>query len=346
MVKKTTSASGRGTAGRLKQPNPALGTNDSSPEKVLADLENGLDELIRLASTNLPAHATRKLRNGLTKFAEKVDTARESTDTVKLPKASFDPGDPKTVGRMVALALLAQPRLPLASVPDAYGSGVYAIYYNGDHPFYEAISHTETPIYVGKADPETPEASTPREQGSKLTSRLKEHAKTIRAADAHAHENHLPDGLFPIRLKDFECRRLVCATNAQLVAERHLISTFWPLWNSETKVCWGMSKHGDSHKTRKNKRSPWHVIHPGKAWAADTTDEKQEDALSPSEIQRRIGELLERTPPRRSHEQLLEEMLVAFRQDDTVALETETETEELKPPVNFRGPGPEDDGTD
>jgi len=86
------------------------------------------------------------------------------------------------------------------------------------------------------------------------------------------------------------------------------------------------------------------VIHPGKAWAADTTDEKQEDALSPSEIQRRIGELLERTPPRRSHEQLLEEMLVAFRQDDTVALETETE--ELKPPVNFRGPGPEDDGTD
>jgi hypothetical protein len=42
------------------------------------------------------------------------------------------------------------------------------------------------------------------------------------------------------------CRRLVCATNAQLVAEKHLIRTFWPIWNSETKTCWGMSKHGDA----------------------------------------------------------------------------------------------------
>lgn len=28
----------------------------------------------------------------------------------------------------------------------AYGSGVYAIYYNGDHPLYGAISGTEMPI--------------------------------------------------------------------------------------------------------------------------------------------------------------------------------------------------------
>ena len=35
---------------------------------------------------------------------------------------------------MVALGLLAQPMVPLASVPDAHGSGIYAIYYKGDHP--------------------------------------------------------------------------------------------------------------------------------------------------------------------------------------------------------------------
>ncbi|NEK66135.1 MAG: Eco29kI family restriction endonuclease, partial [Xanthomonas perforans] len=60
----------------------------------------------------------------------------------------------------MALALVAQDRVPLARIARTYGSGVYAIYYHGDHPAYAAVSGTETPIYVGKADPKSADART------------------------------------------------------------------------------------------------------------------------------------------------------------------------------------------
>ena len=234
---------------------------------------------------------------------------------------------------MVALALLAQVRVPLNTIEPTYGSGVYAIYYEGDHPLYQAISGTETPIYVGKADPASGDASTVREQGPRLTGRLLEHAGTIATA-ANYIEAVAPPGIHPIRLEDFTCRRLVCATNAQLVAEKHLIGMFWPLWNSETKACWGMSKHGDSAKTRSNKRSPWDVVHPGRQWALD---ELLVDSLSPAEIKDRINAIIERVPPRTDHANLLEEVLGAFRQQDALP-EVETES-----PLGEGVEGPSDD---
>lgn len=252
----------------------------------------------------------------------------------------FDPSDPKTVGRMVALALLAQPRVPLASVEQTYGSGVYAIYYQGDHPFYSAISGTETPIYVGKADPAARDASVPREQGSKLTSRLAEHAGTIATAAGYAAENphSVSHGL---RLEDFTCRRLVCATNAQLVAEKHLIGMFWPLWNADTKACWGMSKHGDAASTRANKRSPWDVVHPGRGWALD---ERLVDSLDLQEISRRINEVTDTVPPRRDHAGMLEEMLASFRQQDELPDVIEASPlEDLTGPSNEEAGGADDD---
>ncbi|RVI62683.1 Eco29kI family restriction endonuclease [Sinorhizobium meliloti] len=236
---------------------------------------------------------------------------------------------------MVSIALLAQPLIPLADVRPAYGSGVYAIYYRGDHSLYAGISGSETPIYVGKADPANDDASTTREQGAKLTARLLEHAGTIGTAEAYT--DQLPAHLSPIRLADFQCRRLVCATNAQLVAEKHLIRTFWPIWNAETKACWGMSKHGDAASTRANKRSPWDVVHPGRAWALD---ERLVDSLSPAEIESRIESTLQRVPARQDHAALLEEMLAGFRQDDAVSQERD------EPPVgeDVAGPAPDEAG--
>lgn len=155
----------------------------------------------------------RRVRDGLSKHFEAVEKARSEADPVNTLLTSFDPSDPKTVGRMVSLALLAQPLMPLGAVKPAYGSGVYAIYYTGDHPLYARISGTETPIYVGKADPSNCDASSAREQGPRLTGRLIGHAGTIATAEKYAAGNELPRGLQPIHLADFRCRRLVCATS-------------------------------------------------------------------------------------------------------------------------------------
>lgn len=306
-----------------------------SPDRAaIKALEDALAAVLAAAGDDPPQAVVRRIRDSLSMHADAVEAARSKTDPIKMPTATFDPADPKVIGRVVSLALLAQPLVPLGRIISAYGSGVYAIYYSGDHPLYAGISGSETPIYVGKADPQNDDASSPREQGAKLTARLLEHAGTIATAAAYA--DRLPAGLYPIRLEDFLCRKLVCATNAQLVAEKHLIRTFWPVWNAETKACWGMSKHGDAASTRANKRSPWDVVHPGRQWALDA---RLVDSLSPAEIKARIDATLERSPPRRDHAALLEEMLQGFRQDGAPA-----DPGELPPIGDAAGPSSEEAG--
>ncbi|MDR3507362.1 MAG: Eco29kI family restriction endonuclease [Caulobacteraceae bacterium] len=314
-----------------------------SPDKLALDaLGAALAQVLSTVDAEATPTIVRRVRAGLALHAAAVERARGVTDTIDTPRSSFDPSDPKTVGRMVSIALLAQPMVPLGSVRPAYGSGVYAIYYAGDHPLYARISGTETPIYVGKADPANGDASTVREQGPKLTARLIEHAGTIATAQRYALEAGLPDGLSPIRLEDFSCRRLVCATNAQLVAERHLIRTFWPVWNSDTKACWGMSKHGDAAKTRRNKRSPWDVVHPGRPWALDT---ELKDNATAEEIGLRINAILDEYPPRTNHAALLQEMLMAFRQDDGAppVESTISPLRDVNGPTEDEAGGPDDD---
>lgn len=306
-----------------------------SPDRAaIKALNEALDAVLAAAGDNPTQPVVRRIREGLALHAGAVESVRAASDTVSLPNGTFDPSDPKVVGRMVSLALLAQPLIRLADIRPSYGSGVYAIYYKGEHPLYAGIAGSETPIYVGKADPANDDASTTREQGAKLTARLLEHAGTIATAADYA--DRLPDGLHPIRLEDFLSRRLVCATNAQLVAEKHLIRTFWPVWNSETKACWGMSKHGDAASTRANKRSPWDVVHPGRQWALD---ERLVNSIEPNEIARRIVATVERVPARRDHADLLEEMLRAFRQDDG------GKADETNPPMpHASGPSEEEAG--
>ena len=314
-----------------------------SSDKVALDaLDSALAQVLAAVEAEATPTIVRRVRAGLARHAAAVEQARGVTDPIRTPLSSFDPSDPKTVGRMVSIALLAQPMVPLRSVRAAYGAGVYAIYYAGDHPLYARISGTETPIYVGKADPANGDASTTREQGSKLTGRLIEHAGTIATAERYGVDTGLPPGLSPIRLEDFTCRRLVCATNAQLVAERHLIRTFWPVWNSDTKACWGMSKHGDAAKTRRNKRSPWDVVHPGRPWAL--SDDLVDNA-SADEVAARINAVLDEYPPRSDHAALLEEMLMAFRQDDNVATDDTDESPlgDVSGPTEDEVGGPDDD---
>ncbi|WP_124982512.1 Eco29kI family restriction endonuclease [Ralstonia solanacearum] len=301
------------------------------PEQaVLDELRERLGHL-RSLLPSLSRPAANKAMAELLALMGEIENTRAGLDPIKEPGASFDPTNPDTAGRLVALALVAQDKVPMARIARTYGSGVYAIYYTGAHPAYASVSGTETPIYVGKADPKQADARTAREQGPQLYGRLADHRRMIRTVGEYAVAQGLPNAL---RVEDFQCRRLVCATNAQLVAERHLIGTFKPIWNNEVGICWGISKHGDAAKTRKNKRSPWDVMHPGRSWAMD---EELEDKMSPDLIVSRVAEHFVSNPPHRSRVRIVRDFLAAFTQnaamtpgeevpdDDAVALAAEGE---------------------
>lgn len=290
-------------------------------QSVIAEMRERLAHLRELLP-NLTEPAAKKAMADLLSIAGDIETARVDRDPIKDPGASFDPADPDTAGRLVALALIAQDRVPLGRIAQTYGSGVYAIYYRGDHPLYAAVAGTETPIYVGKADPQTPNARTPREQGPRLFSRLKDHRRMIKTVGAYAERENLPN---PLRIEDFEARRLVCATNAQLVAERHLITMFRPIWNNEVRICWGISKHGDAATTRANKRSPWDVVHPGRAWAMD---ESLNDKATPEDIKQQIVEHFEQNPPYRDTVHIVKNFLGAFVQHAAMSPDEPADTDD------------------
>jgi hypothetical protein len=280
-------------------------------QTIISELDKRLTRLRRMLP-ELSRPAANRAMAELLRLAGEIKNARADLDPIKEPGASFDPTSPETAGRLVALAMMAQERVRLDRVARTYGSGVYAIYYCGDHPAYAAVSKTETPIYVGKADPKNPDAASSRDQGPQLYGRLADHRKMINTVSEFARLNSLPNRL---HVEDFYCRRLVCATNAQLVAERHLIGTFRPIWNNEVGICWGISKHGDSAKIRANKRSPWDVIHPGRVWAMA---EKLEDKMSPALIVERLAKHFIDFPASRSRARIVRDFLSAFAQNAAI----------------------------
>jgi len=200
-----------------------------------------------------------QLRKAVGHLIEMLREFHVALDPIHHPLNVLDPSDPHVIGQLIADTLLVQPRKPLSEVADErfYGSGVYAIYYHGGFDAYKPASGAETPLYVGKVDPKTPGAETVEQQGLKLYGRLVgDHAKSIRTV-----EN--------LELSDFDCRYLVVKSAWQNTAETYLIDRFKPIWNNEVGICYGIGKHGDSAKTRSNKRSPWDMLHPGRPWARD-----------------------------------------------------------------------------
>lgn len=284
------------------------------PEQaLLAELRERLTQIRELLPT-LSRPSANKTVAELVAIMGDIDSARADADPIKDPGASFDPANPDTAGRLVALALIAQEKVPLDRIARTYGSGVYAIYYHGDHPAYAAVSNSETPLYVGKADPTDRNAKTPREQGPRLYGRLVDHRRMIKTVGQYALDNALSN---PILAEDFTARRLVCATNAQLVAERHLIATFKPIWNNEIGICWGISKHGDSPEMRAHPRSPWDVMHPGRPWAMASTS----DSSPVAEIEQAIDLHFKANPPYRQTIEIVDAFLAAFVQHAAMTAE-------------------------
>jgi hypothetical protein len=235
------------------------------------------DDLERLLEDARQLELTPRSRSLLTaeiqKSAAALNGLLAELDPVERPSSVFDPGNPRTVGFFVSLALSAQPRRSLADLKAFYGAGVYALYYKGNLKAYAPISGTDTPIYVGMAVYGAKEHHEPSAMGMSLAGRLDEHKRNIERAKE------------TLSIHDFEYRALVVQSGWEGPAETYLIRMFRPLWNKEVKILQGFGKHGDSVTTRANKRSPWDTFHEGRNWAGG---EGQTDKKSPEEIQRQV----------------------------------------------------------
>ncbi|MCD4728885.1 MAG: Eco29kI family restriction endonuclease [Pirellulales bacterium] len=166
-----------------------------------------------------------------------------------------------------------------------FGAGVYAIYYTGEYPAYCKIAEINRnglftqPIYVGKAIP----AGARRgglglgtSPGRALYNRLAKHADSIRQA-----EN--------LDLVDFACRYLVVDDIWIPLGESLLIHKFSPIWNTCLD---GFGNHDPGAGRYKQQRSPWDMIHPGRAWAMRC----RENARSVEKISLALREALNAMP--------------------------------------------------
>lgn len=231
-----------------------------------ADILAEIDALIAdTEADGLTNPARKQLVARVDIMRDRLEELTRKIDPNELPDSFFDPTEPSLIGNFVALALVAQDRKRLESLPRFYGSGVYAIYYTGQAQLYSAITNTETPIYVGKADPKG-DPKTAIDQGTKLADRLNEHRRNI-------------DKVAGIEIEDFECRALAVQSGYQAAAESHLIRLFRPIWNNETGILYGLGKHGDAATTRANNKSPFDTVHPGRKWAMANPEAKTETEI-------------------------------------------------------------------
>ena len=258
--------------------------NDFDPAELLEALHSLIEALPDDESdlSGIKASRRSKLRLEIGKVIEQLSKLSRRLDPIAQPSVVFDPSDPDTVGKLIARTMLEQERIPLSLLEKFYGSGVYAIYYRGAFTAYLPIRATETPIYVGKADPATPGAATAEEQGDRLFRRLHDHYRSLAKAENLA-------------IDDFDSKHLVVKSAWQSTAETYLIDWFKPIWNKEIGICEGFGKHGDSAATRSNTRSLWDTLHPGRPWAKE--DRNVPNPLSPRQIRAKIAAHYRENPP-------------------------------------------------
>lgn len=171
----------------------------------------------------------------------------------------YNPLDKVHLGESVATALLRQDPVPLGTLQDFDGAGVYSIYYTGSFKPYEPISGKDVPIYVGKAIPPGSRkggvgAGAPPKRA--LFKRLNEHADSIQLA---------PN----LDIQDFTCRYLVVEDIWIPLGESLVIAKFSPLWN---QVVDGFGNHDPGKGRYEQARSRWDTLHPGRAWAFKCQD--------------------------------------------------------------------------
>ncbi|WP_219701302.1 Eco29kI family restriction endonuclease [Marinomonas lutimaris] len=152
-----------------------------------------------------------------------------------------------------ALFLGATPKHKLPLSNQFNGSGVYALYYNGNDPKYLATRNK--PIYIGKAVPTgSRTGSFVAREEPKLKTRLNEHTRSIQQASN-------------LKINDFECQFMLIPLEMSAiisVVESILINKYQPIWN--TKID-GFGNHDPGKGRYEQAKSEWDKAHPGRAWA-------------------------------------------------------------------------------
>lgn len=248
------------------------------------------DKIFVAKTREIEATQLKKVSGEIRDYAEKLILFSEIIAPARIEKVQITLGRSDSIARYFTFQFANRPRIKMADLENGafYGSGVYAIYYMGNfEPAYEKLKGTETPIYVGKADPKDPYAETAYAQGMSLHTRLKEHLKSLNKAN--------------LDISAFEFRYATIQSGLQASVEEYLIRLFLPIWNKEIKICFGLGKHGDSAKTRTNKRSPWDTMHPGREWAKDTLEDQNSRYI----VEEKIREHLKQNPPFKNKAELL-----------------------------------------
>ncbi len=186
-----------------------------------------------------------------------------------MPQLPFNPLDRARLADSISRALLEQPLLalpePKKKTGRFLGAGVYAIYYLGDFPQYEAIAGTPdevsaaSPLYVGKAIPKGGRIGGLTDLSAvsdAMFVRLREHASSI-------------DSAINLELADFRCRWLVTDDVFIPLGENRLIDLFRPVWNVRLS---GFGNHDPGGRRQAQYRSPWDTVHPGRRWATKLAD--------------------------------------------------------------------------
>lgn len=170
----------------------------------------------------------------------------------------YNPLDKRNIGENAADALIRTS--PEVLPPESFiGAGVYAIYYNGPFAAYAELAKMNAtewkiPIYVGKAVPigaRKGGVGSGDNQGTVLADRLKDHYKSINAADN-------------LNISDFRCKYLAVDDIWIPLTESILIEKYHPLWNVTLD---GFGNHDPGKGRANQKKSPWDTIHPGRDWA-------------------------------------------------------------------------------
>jgi len=197
----------------------------------------------------------------------------------------FNPLGKRQLGESVGQAMLRQTVIPVANLTSFEGAGIYAIYYYGDFPAYEAIARINrdqgftAPIYVGKAAPKGTRkgGDLAANHGKVLFNRLTRHKRSIEEANN-------------LEIADFHCRYLIVDDIWIPLGESLLIAKFNPLWN---KLIDGFGNHDPGIGRHAGLRPRWDVLHPGRPWA----DKCQPRAETADQIIGEARDYLRNNPP-------------------------------------------------